>query len=101
MAVGWLALVAYFVVVHVQIVGSRKNGDERWEAGGLTFAIHSITGKDERNALFIWSMRNNNIIHTQHLGLRALGLSTVDCCFAESHSTPNSWERNRNVVGCG
>ena len=30
------------VVVHIEIVGSREDGDERREPGGLAFSVHSV-----------------------------------------------------------
>lgn len=33
-----------FVVVHVQVVGCRENGDEAGETGRLTLAVHTVAG---------------------------------------------------------
>ena len=33
---------AYLVIVHVQIVGRREDGDERREPRGLAFSVHSV-----------------------------------------------------------
>ena len=33
---------AYLVIVHVQIVGRREDGDERREPSSLAFSVHSV-----------------------------------------------------------
>ena len=32
----------YLIVVHVEIVGGREDGNETWEASGLAFAVHPV-----------------------------------------------------------
>ena len=82
------------VVVHIQIIGRRKNGNQWGETCRLTFSVHAIPGKKEgstsSNQILIVYLFLDRL--TQRLVLHELELWIISYFAVENHS----WLHNCN-----